>query len=61
MLLYEGTIKQVAIQLSCGHDWHGPCKDGISRYYKCQKCYCIDRDCTEEEYYERIKDEERYL
>ena len=32
--------------------------DDISRFYKCPHCFCLDRDCTEEEYYKLIKETE---
>lgn len=57
MTIYGGTKKRVEQQLMCQHDWHGPCIDSISRYYKCAKCFCIEYDCTEEEYYARMKEE----
>lgn len=40
-------------QLACKeHHWHGPAIDRISRYFKCVKCYCIQRDLlTEEDYF----------
>ena len=57
-IFYGGTRQQVEKQLSCGHyHWHGPCMDSISRFYKCPICFCIDRDCTEKEYYELIIEE----
>jgi len=58
IILYGGDREQVEKQLKCGHDWHGPCMDCISRYYKCKKCFCIERDLnTLEEYHERIREE----
>lgn len=40
-------------QLTCNHDWYDPCMDPIDRYNKCTKCYCLQYDCTWEEYLER--------
>lgn len=51
MIVFGGTEQRVKQQLECEHDWHGPCMDRVSRYYKCKICFCLDRDCTEEEYY----------
>lgn len=55
IILYGGTREQVEKQLVCDHDWHGACIDPISRYYKCAKCFTIERDCTLEEYYEGMR------
>jgi len=58
-IFYGGTKEQVEKQLNCGHyDWHGPCIDDISRFYKCPHCFCLDRDCTKEEYYYRVEEED---
>lgn len=54
IILYGGIKKQVEEQLKCNHDWHDPCIDSISRYFKCTKCFAMERDCTLEEYYERM-------
>jgi len=54
VIIYGGTKKQIEKQLSCNHNWNGPCMDNISRYSKCTKCYCIMRDMSEKEYYETI-------
>lgn len=55
-IFYGGTKEQVEQQLVCSHDWHGPCIDMISRYFKCTICFCLDRDCTKEEYYQAVDD-----
>jgi hypothetical protein len=57
MIVYGGTYIQVVKQFMCNHDWHGPCKDNISLYLKCKKCFCIERDCSEKEYYDRLNEE----
>jgi len=54
MIFYGGTKRTVEIQLSCQHEWHVPCRDSISHYQKCEKCFCVDRDCTESEYYGKV-------
>lgn len=54
VLIYGGTKAQIEKQLSCDHKWYGPCVDGTSRYNKCILCFCIERDMTEDEYYEEI-------
>jgi hypothetical protein len=43
MLIYEPPEKEKE-QKACDHDWHGPCIDEVSRYFKCRKCFCLDRD-----------------
>ena len=56
IILYGGDRDQVIKQLNCDHkdNWHGPCMDSISRYYKCKKCFCIERDLNSlQEYHER--------
>jgi hypothetical protein len=50
-ILYGGTKEDVIKQLGCQHDWHGPCIDDISRYFKCKGCKVIERDCTEGEFW----------
>lgn len=55
VIIYGGTKKQIERQFSCRHDWHGPCIDEMSRYFKCKKCFCLERDMTEAEYYREIK------
>ena len=56
MIIYGGSERQVREQLACSHDWHGPCMDDVSRYNKCLKCKCLERDVdSEEEYYEALK------
>lgn len=57
MIIFGGTEERIRQQLKCNHDWYGPCIDLISRYYKCKICFCLDRDCTEEDYYESMKEE----
>lgn len=49
MIIYGGTPDQIEQQKNCDHDWHGPCIDDVSRYFKCKKCYCLDRDVHEGE------------
>jgi hypothetical protein len=56
MIIYGGTNAQIEQQLTCDHDWHGPCLDGVSRYNKCTKCFCLDRDCQSREEYEHLID-----
>lgn len=52
IILYGGTKETVLKQLKCeDHDWHGPGIDPISRYFKCVKCYCIQRDLLNEREY----------
>lgn len=53
-IFYGGIKEKVKQQLICQHDWHGPCVDRISRYFKCKICFAIDRDCAENEYYQKI-------
>lgn len=57
-IFYGGTREQVEKQLDCIHDWHGPCIDEISRYYKCMMCFCMERDCTENEHKEMSDNEQ---
>ena len=54
-ILYRGSEDIVKKQLSCSHNWYGPCIDEIARYYKCLKCFCLKYDCTWEEYLIRDK------
>lgn len=54
VILYGGTKKQIEKQLSCNHHWHGPCIDDTSRYHKCTRCFCLLRNMSEEEYYNKI-------
>lgn len=51
ILLYGGAKLTVLKQLGCDHQWHGPCRDDISRYFKCLKCFCIERDLDSEAAY----------
>ena len=44
IILYGGDKSLVEKQLKCKHQWHGPCIDNVSRYYKCTKCFCLERD-----------------
>jgi hypothetical protein len=37
-IFYGGTEKQVRQQLGCTHNWHGPCVDETSKYFKCIIC-----------------------
>ena len=55
-VIYGGTKHQVLEQLECDHDWDAPYIDLISRYIKCKKCFAIDRDCTESQYYQRLSE-----
>ena len=58
IILYGGARETVLRQLECAHQWHGPCMDSVSRYNKCLKCFCIERDLeTEAEYWEAAKAE----
>jgi len=54
MIIYGGSKDTVKKQLKCKHNWHGPCMDSISRYYKCIVCFCLDRDCADEKDYHRL-------
>lgn len=54
IMIYGGTKRQIEKQLTCDHKWHGPCMDNMSRYNKCLKCFCIERNMSEQEYYESI-------
>ena len=54
IIIYGGSKERVKIQLKCKHDWHGPCMDDVSRYYKCKLCFCSQRDCSDEEDYFRL-------
>jgi hypothetical protein len=51
ILILCGTTKQIDKQIVCDHIWYGPCIDEISRYSKCTKCFCLERDMNEEDYY----------
>ena len=53
-IIYGGSKDRVKNQLECAHTWYGPCMDDISRYYKCIKCFCIDRDCHDMADYDRL-------
>lgn len=57
VIIYGGTYTQVMEQMTCDHDWHGPCMDEISRYNKCTKCLCLGRDCVDEQDYYRLQQE----
>jgi len=60
IVLYGGTRETVVKQLECEHQWHGPCMDRISRYNKCLKCFCLERDLqSEQEYWEAKKASEK--
>lgn len=48
ILLYGGVPERVALQQKCDHQWHGPCIDDVSRYNKCTKCFCLERDLRDE-------------
>jgi hypothetical protein len=48
IVVYGGVAERVLQQLKCDHEWHGPCMDAISRYRKCLKCYCLERDLKDE-------------
>jgi len=47
IIIYGGTKKQIEQQLDCNHEWSDPCVDFKSRYVKCKKCFCIQRDMSE--------------
>lgn len=47
MIIYGGSKEQVEKQLECEHEWNGPCMDDKYRYFKCKKCFCVDRDTEE--------------
>jgi hypothetical protein len=51
IIIYGGARETVEKQLKCDHDWHGPNMDPISRYMKCLKCFCIERDLLNEAEY----------
>jgi len=58
MIIYGHTKGQVEKQLKCDHkNWHGPCMDKLSRYYKCLDCFCLDRDFNTEKQYLEAKEE----
>jgi hypothetical protein len=61
IILYGGTKIQVLEQFACKHKWSEACIDQISRYNKCENCFCVERDCTEQEFYQRSgeRDNER--
>lgn len=61
MIIYGGNEERIKIQLKCKHKWYGPCIDTVSRYYKCTKCYCFDRDCIDEEDYWRLEKEAKEM
>ena len=44
MIEYGGTAEQIEEQKTCHHSWYGPCRDAKGHYFKCTKCYCLDRD-----------------
>lgn len=50
LIIYGGTLRQIEEQKKCKHDFTGVCMDNISRYTKCKKCLCLERDMTEKEY-----------
>jgi len=54
-IFYGGTEDQVRKQLQCKHFWRGLNADRISVYYKCVHCSCLDRRCTEDEYYKALR------
>lgn len=49
LIIYGGARDTVLRQLKCSHKWHGPCMDRVSRYFKCLKCFCLERDLRNEE------------
>jgi hypothetical protein len=51
VIIYGGDKKIVEKQLKCSHDWHGPCIDNTSRYYKCLNCFCLKRDVKSHDEY----------
>jgi hypothetical protein len=57
IILFGGIRETVLRQLECVHEWHGPCIDRVSRYNKCLKCFCLERDFqTEAEYWKAEKE-----
>jgi hypothetical protein len=60
-IIYGGDKSTVEKQLKCDHDWHGPCIDNLSRYFKCTKCFCMDRDLNNfDEYTKAVVEEEKF-
>ena len=53
--IYGGTKEMVEKQLKCRHKWHGPCMDEVSRYCKCKRCFCLNRDMNQKEYKDYLK------
>ena len=49
IIIYGMTDEQIAKQKKCHHQWHGPCIDEASRFFKCTICYCLERDMSWEE------------
>lgn len=54
MIVYGGTNSQIEKQNQCIHDWSGPYMDNISRYYRCNKCFCLDYDIKNYEEYKNF-------
>lgn len=57
IILYGGARETVVLQLVCVHEWHGPCIDRLSRYNKCLKCFCLERDFQSEAEYREAEKE----
>lgn len=57
MIIYGGDKETVEKQFKCNHKFHGPCIDSISRYYKCTKCFCLDRDVKDYKEYLKLEKE----
>lgn len=61
MIIYGGSKRQVEQQLECDHEWHGPCRDLVSRFNQCLKCKCFDYDVdSEAEYYALLKEAQEH-
>ena len=58
LVIYRGTHDMILKQLTCFHNWHGPSRDGISRYFKCKNCFCIERDVDRWEEFLRLERQE---
>jgi hypothetical protein len=60
IIIYGGGRQTVDKQLRCEHQWHGPCMDEVSRYNKCLKCFCLERDFhSEAQYFESEREREK--
>jgi len=58
IIIYGGVKERVEQQLKCGHDWYNKGEasiDEVSRFRKCSKCFCYERDLeSEKEYWEAV-------